>query len=68
MAKHNERLSRLPLWLALGFLSLFVIVPLAVLIYETFASPDGFTLDAWRALADDENAKAQLLASLRLGL
>lgn len=68
MAKHDERLSRLPLWLALGFLSLFVLVPLAVLIYETFASPDGFTLDAWRALADDENAKAQLLASLRLGL
>lgn len=68
MTMHKERLSRLPLWLALSFLSLFVLVPLLVLAYETFASPDGFTLDAWRALANDENAKAQLLASLQLGL
>ena len=68
MTKHQERLSRLPLWLSLLFLSLFVLVPLLVLVYETFASPEGFTLDAWRALANDENAKQQLLASLQLGI
>lgn len=68
MNTYNERLARLPLWLALGFLSLFVLVPLAVLVYETFASTEGWTLDAWRALADDENAQTQLLASLKLGL
>tara|TARA_R110002072_G_scaffold46591_9_gene128999 strand:+ start:36794 stop:38404 length:1611 start_codon:yes stop_codon:yes gene_type:complete len=68
MASRNDRLARLPLWMALGFLSLFVLVPLLVLVYETFASPEGFTLAAWRALAEDENAKAQLLASLQLGL
>jgi len=68
MTNSKERLARLPLWLALAFLSLFVLVPLCVLAFETFWSTDGFTLDAWRALADDDNAKEQLLASLRLGV
>lgn len=60
--------TRAPLWLALGFLLLFVLVPLGVLIAETVLGPDGPTLDAWRALADDENALEQLRASLQLGL
>ncbi len=68
MAARNERLARLPLWLALAFLSLFVLVPLAGLVFETLGSQGGFSLDAWRALADDENAVEQLLASLRLGV
>lgn len=66
--QHNDKWTRLPLWLALAFLSLFVLVPLVVLAVETLWSPGGFTLEAWRALADDENATKQLLASLRLGL
>jgi len=60
--------NRLPLWLALAFLALFVLVPLGVLAYETLQSPDGLTFEAWRALTDDENARVQLFASLRLGL
>ena len=68
MASRNDRLAQLPLWLALAFLSLFVLAPLGVLAWETLWSQDGFTLEAWRALTNDANAKAQLLASLRLGV
>ena len=60
--------AKAPLWLALGFLLVFVFVPLAALAYGTVAGPDGFTLDAWRALFDDDKAQTQLLASLRLGV
>lgn len=67
MTANKDRLARLPLWLSLAFLALFVLIPLGVLAFETLYGQDGFTLDAWRALAEDENAKEQLLASLRLG-
>ncbi|HEX5054268.1 MAG TPA: hypothetical protein VFZ65_20990 [Planctomycetota bacterium] len=60
--------TRLPLWLALVFLGTFVLLPLAVLAAQTVWGPDGFTLEAWRALANDQNATTQLLATLRLGL
>lgn len=66
--RHSDRWTRLPLWLALGFLAAFVVVPLAVLAAETVRGPDGFTLEAWTAFCRDENAKTQLFASLRLGL
>lgn len=64
----TDLLSRAPLWLALGFLALFLLLPLGQLAYETVRGPDGFTLDAWRALSDDGNLGKQLLATLRLGL
>ncbi|HEB53596.1 MAG TPA: iron ABC transporter permease [bacterium] len=68
MGAHSERYTKAPLWLALAFLTAFAVVPLAVLAYETVAGPDGFTLAAWRALADDDNLREQAMASLRLGL
>ncbi|HEX6810267.1 MAG TPA: hypothetical protein VF384_01475 [Planctomycetota bacterium] len=60
--------ARFPLWIALSFLAAFVLVPLCMLAAETVLGPEGLTLAAWRALAHDENALAQLFASLRLGL
>ena len=44
----NDRWTKAPLWLALGFLALFVLIPLAILAKETLFGPEGFTLDAWR--------------------
>ena len=64
----TDLLSRAPLWLALGFLALFLLLPLGQLAYETLRGPDGFTLDAWRALLEDGSLGKQLLATLRLGL
>ncbi|MBL8732174.1 MAG: iron ABC transporter permease [Planctomycetes bacterium] len=70
MIRSGHRLcwSRWPLWLALAFLFAFVLAPLALLAVGTVQGPDGFTLDAWRELAHDENALQQLRASLALGL
>jgi iron(III) transport system permease protein len=59
---------RAPLWLALGFLLLFVLVPLLLLGWQTVAGPDGLTLAAWRGLLDDTNLLTQVVASLRLGV
>lgn len=64
----SDLVSRAPLWLALAFLLSFAVLPLGVLAVQTFAGPDGFTLEAWRALAGDDNALVQLAATLRLGL
>ncbi len=61
-------LARAPLWLALLFVALFVLLPLAELFVGTFWSTDGLTLSAWAALGDDENLWKQLVASLRLGV
>ncbi|MBL8739018.1 MAG: hypothetical protein JNL12_21510, partial [Planctomycetes bacterium] len=60
--------SRAPLWLALLFLALFALLPLLHLGVQTVRGPDGFTLDAWRGLADDTNVLVQLRATLWLGL
>jgi iron(III) transport system permease protein len=60
--------SRAPLWLALGFLLLFVLLPLLQLAAGTCWHDGGFTAAAWRALASDENVLAQLGATLRLGI
>lgn len=60
--------SRAPLWLALGFLALFALLPLLQLLLQTVQAPSGLTLSAWRALADDQNLLAQVAASLQLGL
>jgi ABC-type Fe3+ transport system permease subunit len=60
--------ARAPLWAALAFLAVFVLVPLGMLAAGTVLGPEGFTLEAWSALLDDENARAQMLASLQLGL
>jgi len=57
-----------PLGLALVFLAIFVVLPPAMLLLQTMQGPDGWTLAAWRALANDEHLLAQSLASLRLGL
>lgn len=59
---------RWPLWLALAFLALFAALPLAVLALQTVQGPDGFTLDAWRALASDANLGKQTSATLLLGI
>ena len=64
----SDRWTRLPLWLALAFLALFVLVPLGVLAVGTLRGPDGFTFEAWTAFFADENAKTQILASLQLGI
>ncbi|MCR9243667.1 MAG: hypothetical protein NXI31_01455 [bacterium] len=61
-------LSRAPLLLALLFVALFVLLPLAELFLGTFFSDAGFTFSAWARLFEDENLWKQLLASLRLGL
>jgi len=61
-------LTRVPLGLALLFVALFVLLPLAALVQATFFGPDGFTFEAWAALADDEHLWTQLGASLRLGI
>jgi len=60
--------TRAPLWLALGFLLLFVLAPLMVLLLQTLHGPNGFTLDAWRGLAADDNVLVQLRSTLWLGL
>ncbi|MEO6593651.1 MAG: hypothetical protein ABIP94_02735 [Planctomycetota bacterium] len=60
--------TRLPLWLALAFLTTFVLLPLGLLAAQTVWGPDGLTLEAWRTLASDQNAITQLLATVRLGL
>jgi iron(III) transport system permease protein len=60
--------ARLPLLAALLFLTAFLALPLAALATATLFGPDGFTLEAWAALAHDENALVQLWASLQLGL
>ena len=60
--------ARLPLVAALAFLSAFVVLPLGGLAAATVFGPDGFTLEAWTALAADKNAITQLIASLQLGL
>lgn len=60
--------TALPLWLALGFLAVFALLPIAVLAIETVLGPDGPTFAAWRALAHDDNALTQLSASAQLGL
>jgi iron(III) transport system permease protein len=60
--------ARAPLWAALAFLAVFVLVPLGMLAAGTVLGPEGFTLEAWSALLADENARAQMLASLQLGL
>ncbi|MBL8735649.1 MAG: hypothetical protein JNL12_04420 [Planctomycetes bacterium] len=60
--------SRAPLWLALLFLTLFALLPLLHLGVQTVRGPDGFTLEAWRGLADDTNVLVQLRATLWLGL
>lgn len=60
--------SRAPLWLALGFLLVFVLVPLLQLAGQTLLGPDGITLAAWRALLHDAAVGTQVLATLRLGL
>ena len=61
-------LSRLPLLAGLAFLATFVLMPLAVLAAGTVRGPNGFTLEAWTALASDTNVLTQLLASAQLGL
>lgn len=66
--RRGDWLTRAPLWLALLFLAAFAGLPLGVLAVQTFAGPDGFSLEAWRALAGDENALVQLGATLQLGL
>lgn len=64
----HRLLTRLPLVAACGFLLVFVLLPLGALAAQTVVSPDGFTWDAWRALAADEHVVTQAFASLRLGL
>lgn len=66
--RHSLSPTRWPLGFALAFLLAFVLAPLGMLAIGTVSGPDGFTLDAWRALLHDDNALAQLLASLGLGL
>ena len=64
----GQWLSRAPLGLALLFVVLFVLLPFGTLAVATVLGPDGFTLQAWAALSDDEHLWNQLYASLRLGL
>jgi iron(III) transport system permease protein len=64
----GRTLAALPLLAALAFLFAFVLLPVLALAAQTVLGPDGLTLEAWRALADDEHVATQLLASLRLGL
>ncbi len=64
----GDLLTRAPLWAALAFLAVFVAAPLVQLAAQTFAGPHGLTLDAWRALLDDDVVAAQLLSTLQLGL
>lgn len=63
----SDWLSRAPLWLALGFLAAFVLLPLAQLAAQTCWSPEGFTLEAWSALLHDDNVLAMVWSTLRLG-
>ncbi|MFY9344291.1 MAG: hypothetical protein WAT39_17500, partial [Planctomycetota bacterium] len=67
-AKHTDFVSRLPLWLALGFLAAFVLLPLLQLAAQTCWHDGAFTLAAWGALADDANVLAQIGSTLQLGL
>jgi iron(III) transport system permease protein len=60
-------LTRAPLWLALGFLAVFVLGPLVLLAAQTLAGPEGITLRAWAALAHDAAVLAQVCDSLLLG-
>ena len=59
--------TRVPLWLALAFLLVFVLVPLLQLAVGTCWSPDGFTFAAWREFAHDEHVLAQAWSTLQLG-
>lgn len=69
MAARLHRLcAATPFWLALGFVVLFVLLPLGVLAVGTVWGPDGFTLEAWSQLLADGHVGTQVLASLRLGL
>jgi len=64
----TDLLARIPLGAALAFTFLFVVLPLLVLLGNTFAGPDGLTLEAWRDLLGDANDRARVVASLELGL
>ena len=50
----HAALTRLPLVGALGFVGVFVLLPLAVLAWQTIDGPDGLTLDAWRAFVREK--------------
>ncbi len=55
-----------PLWCALGFVAVFVIAPLALLLAQTALDDGGFSLDAYRQILAEPNDRRQLLASLLL--
>ncbi|MBL9079177.1 MAG: iron ABC transporter permease [Planctomycetes bacterium] len=57
-----------PLLAAFAFLVAFVLLPLGSVLVGTFQGPDGFTLEAWTALAADRAALRQMWASLQVGL
>lgn len=63
----TDLLSKAPLWLALLFLAIFVLLPMLQLAGQTCFGPDGFTLRAWSALFDDEAIATQVAATLQLG-
>jgi len=64
----SKLLSRLPLLAAFTFLAVFVLLPLGMLAAQTVLGPDGFTLEAWRALFSDAHVTDQLLATIALGI
>jgi hypothetical protein len=45
-------------------LPVFVLLPLGMLAAQTVLGPDGFTLEAWRALFSDAHVTDQVLATL----
>jgi iron(III) transport system permease protein len=60
--------ARLPLGFAIAFCGVCVAMPLLAMLVETVAGPDGFTFAAWETILGSEVDRAQLRASIELGL
>lgn len=67
-ARVQEQLARAPLGGALGFLLLFVALPIGLMVVQSCWGPDGFTLAAYRAVLDDGHNFDRLLMTGLLGL
>ena len=68
MPSPSRILARVPIATAVLFCTLFVVVPLCVVVGQTFFDDDGFTLRAWTNLVFEKFGGEQLLRSLELGV
>jgi iron(III) transport system permease protein len=60
--------ARLPRILALGFCVLFVALPLAAILWDTVAGPDGLDFSGYRTILANAVDRQQLAYSVELGL